>query len=420
MITEKTLPLGYQKVEYIINSNRTYIDTGIYLSSSDHIICNFRDETKTARNRFLFGTSSPADKRIWANNYHGYNAGSTIYPRFGSLASNNYYNSGGTGTTNIGKVEIENKIWKFGGTSNTYDASSGGDFDCENPCTLFGRSSSESYDSSDICIARFFVEGKFDGYACINPHGEAGLFDFVSMSFFKSPDNIPFVAGPVILNTGQFANIRRNIMMEKSDIIMTQQSNAPFLALCYEKGLCAHESYMTKREAEAVKTISGDFLYYRDDVLSVEELRYFSGFTTTNVSRIFGYARNCLVFCCPPNMATLGSDALRRWNSGEWIVLGPKTKSILQRNIYQWRQSEFAQIDDRASFILMSDTVVSLNSNNVDGQAAVHRIYVPDKLINSYKADEVWGATYADRIVGISTLPSAQRKYLDWYNYKIE
>lgn len=204
-------------------------------------------------------------------------------------------------------------------------------------------------------------------------------------------------------------------MIEKGDIIMTKESNEPFLALCYEKGWCAHESYMTKREAANVMSISPWGLYRTME--SLEELRYFTGLTSFPVNC---YAmRSLKTVCFPPNLTTAAGDSLLRGSySLEWAVLGQKIKSIGTRCIYQWRNANYPPQNDRASLILMSDTVVSLHSNNTEGAQAVHLIYVPDNLVDSYKADDVWGATYADRIVGISTLPLAQHKYLDWYNYK--
>lgn len=186
------LPVGYTRLKYIKNTNKTYIDTNIYLSTSDHIIIDFFVLGSAARNRFLFGAWSPAEKKLWANCYHG--TRSSLYPRQGSLTSNSFYYASNK-TDGMGTLEILNKIWHFGGTTSTFDATNGGDFECTYLCTLFGTATS-TYDSSDLCIARFCSEGKFDGYACLSSSNEVGLFDIVTQTLFKSPDNIAFEAGP--------------------------------------------------------------------------------------------------------------------------------------------------------------------------------------------------------------------------------
>lgn len=185
------LPTGYTRLKYILNSNRTYIDTGVYPASTDHIIINYGLLTGgTGKDRFLFGTKDANPKRLWADCYHYNNAyvGGSIYPRFGTQAPNSYKYTKGT-------VEIKNKIWSFPGTNNTWDGSAESDFTCDNTCCLFGRRSTTDYDSRDMYISRFYIEGKFDGYAALNTNNEAVLYDIVSKSDFKSPDNIAFVAG---------------------------------------------------------------------------------------------------------------------------------------------------------------------------------------------------------------------------------
>jgi hypothetical protein len=53
-----------------------------------------------------------------------------------------------------------------------------------------------------------------------------------------------------------------------------------------------------------------------------------------------------------------------------------------------------------------TERVATLSSTNVFAGAANAIIYVPDSLVDSYKAANNWSA-YADRIKGLSELPAA-------------
>ena len=204
------LPLGYRRVQYILNSNNTYINTGVYLSSDDHVIFEYDASMASgAGNRYLFGDDTTAGKRFFALSYYSGSAS----PRFGYAAISTRYLTGG-------RIEVLNHVWSFGGTEDTYDGSYNGNvqnFVCTQPCCLFNNPSKGNA-KHDFGISHFFVEGKFDGYACINPDGEAGIYDIQSQSFLKSPEGIAFVAGPEVEEDGffQFADTRRRLMIERS------------------------------------------------------------------------------------------------------------------------------------------------------------------------------------------------------------
>lgn len=201
------LPLGYRRVQYILNSNNTYINTGIYLSSDDHVIFEYDASMASgAGNRYLFGDDTTTGKRFYALAYYSGSAS----PRFGYAAISTRY-------LTSGRIEVLNHVWHFGGTEDTYDGTYNGNvqnFVCTQPCCLFNNPSKANA-KHDFGISHFFVEGKFDGYACINPDGEAGIYDIQSQSFLKSPEGISFVAGPVIEEEGFFQigdSRRRKIM----------------------------------------------------------------------------------------------------------------------------------------------------------------------------------------------------------------
>jgi hypothetical protein len=69
--------------------------------------------------------------------------------------------------------------------------------------------------------------------------------------------------------------------------------------------------------------------------------------------------------------------------------------------------SAFSSCSSLTTVILRNtEQVVTLSNTNAFSGAANAIIYVPDSLVDSYKAANNW-STYADRIKGLSELPAA-------------
>lgn len=208
---------------------------------------------------------------------------------------------------------------------------------------------------------------------------------------------------------------RRRFMMEKADVILSQIHNPEMLDVLVAKGWTSSPYYMLKREAQKVTSLGRQLFYYKDDVLSLEELRFFTGITGS-VS-LGGYARNCKILCFPPNSTGIDGDGLRRFASLELFIAGKRFASIAQRNFYQLFVSGYGKQNNRLTIILLNpNAVVSLNSNNTNGAATIKDIYVPDDLVDSYKAADTWSTTYSSKIFGMSDLPSQYLKYVDYYD----
>lgn len=212
-------------------------------------------------------------------------------------------------------------------------------------------------------------------------------------------------------------SIRRRALADKSDIILCPDHNPEMLAVCVGKSWCADSNYMLKREAEKVTSLGSNTFKYKDTVTSLEELRFFSGITGS-LGNSLGYCRLCETFLLPPNATTLGADGLRRSNSIKLLVCGKKLTTINARNFYQWNGSPgISSNAARAVLIFLHPTnVVSLNSNNTNAASIIKEIYVPDNLVDSYKATGTWASTYASKIYGLSDLPSQYQKYVDYYD----
>lgn len=397
------LPLGYRRVEYILNSNNTYIDTGIYLSSDDHVIVNFGVNSTAARDRYLFGAWSGSGKSFWCNAYNGLaNKGGRLYPRFGSLIPSNYFNSNGS-------LEIKERIWYFGGNSQTFDGTSEGEFMSDDyPCSLLGKEGG-TYNNSDLMLSRFFIAGKFDGYACINPDGEAGIYDIQSQSFFKSPEGIAFVAGPLIEEEGffQFADSRRRMMMEKSDIIITKESNPEVLAICYAQGWCAHENFMTMKEAMAVTDIGKAF--DTTAIQAFDELRFFKNIGNLKFRSFFSCSQLTDIVI-PDNVKIIRSYSFRGAftkvsNAVRRMIIGSQLTQIESDNIYQWYNT-----NNPGTNIIICKAVVPPTLNTARNSGITKSLlYVPDDSVAAYQAAAQWST--AQSILPISQCPREYGEY---------
>lgn len=182
------LPAGYTRLEYIMNSNGGYIDTGIYLNQDDHIIADYGLTSTASRDRWLFGAVTSGNARFWANLYGGANM--AVYARHGTIVP-------GSSKPTMGHLEVKNRIWTYPGTTGTVDATNCGTFTTASTIYLFDVPT-HAYPATDQKLSRFYVEGKFNGYACISPNNEVGLYDLVSQTFFKSATGSVFVAGPEV------------------------------------------------------------------------------------------------------------------------------------------------------------------------------------------------------------------------------
>lgn len=94
-----------------------------------------------------------------------------------------------------------------------------------------------------------------------------------------------------------------------ADAIMTKETNAPVLAICYAQGWCENENYMTATEAAAVTDI-GTVFKSNTSITHFEEFQYFIGITSIPNQAFYG-CNKLQTVVLPPNITTIGSEAFR-------------------------------------------------------------------------------------------------------------
>lgn len=206
---------------------------------------------------------------------------------------------------------------------------------------------------------------------------------------------------------------RRYAMMDKSDIIMTKESNAAVLAVCHARGWCASPDYMTKREAERVTDMSGYPFRANQDLTSFDEFRFFTGISALP-SNLFYNCKNLRYLTLPESVKTLGGGSLRFEPSSTAThrVIFPESVSIPYGHaVYNFSYGDRV---DRI-FIFTSPTPPTLGQETsfAPGDGSKVKIYVPDDAISDYQAMANLKEAYLDNFHPLSQCPPEHLRYND-------
>ena len=97
-------------------------------------------------------------------------------------------------------------------------------------------------------------------------------------------------------SNGDSIVISKSLSVLSPDVIMTSDTNPAVMEVMYNNGLAAHQTYMTKQEAEAVQdgtfnpggSQTGSIFYNNTSITSFDEFRYFTGMTTLDAYAFYG------------------------------------------------------------------------------------------------------------------------------------
>ena len=198
---------------------------------------------------------------------------------------------------------------------------------------------------------------------------------------------------------------RRRAVFDKADIIMTKESNPEVLAICYAQGWCAHENYMTKREARAVKSIPSAVFKDNLAIEHIDELRFF-GINKLPASAFINDGKMQHI-TIPEGITRIEQNALRFYKSGtnnspRRVILPASVTYIAGYNCYQWGSNT-----QRVLICLATTPPTCYATNSITNAA---QIYVPDVAVDTYKAASIW-STYESRIMPLSQCPAEYLEY---------
>ena len=141
-----------------------------------------------------------------------------------------------------------------------------------------------------------YYEIKSQEWDAKNPlQGSCTLQKIMDVEYFMK-GNINLV---ITKSNGDSIVISKSLSVLSPDVIMTIDTNPAVMEVMYNNGLAAHQTYMTKQEAEAVKdgtfnpsgSQSGSIFYNNTSITSFDEFRYFTGMTTLDAYAFYNCTR---------------------------------------------------------------------------------------------------------------------------------
>ena len=189
------LPEGYTQVAYIQSDGNQYLDTGFQQDNNTRVTVDIQLTEMPTTNAWIF-----EGRMTGPTNRHGVFA----YPSSGTWAGSYGSSSGATEATyslNRVVIDLDKNVLTIGGTVKTYTAQT---FQSTANLVLFACNTSGSisnYISARLYSCKVYDNGQLirDYIPCIDPSGEAGLYDIVNGAFYGNEGTGAFVAGPQVV-----------------------------------------------------------------------------------------------------------------------------------------------------------------------------------------------------------------------------
>lgn len=238
------------------------------------------------------------------------------------------------------------------------------------------------------------------------------------------------------------------------NIAISDETNKPLMDALRNKGVIAsNKTYLTVDEAGQITTLPNDFISGNTSIVSLEELRFFTGLTSIGSYSIRGAGASndkLVKWALPPTITSLGSSALQSRPFVKKIVIPDKSKygngvtslpdkcirqnyslrllvlpstlqSIANNNFNRlgWRGSNFVVNsitfigDTPCALTLICKAIVPPTVNSTDNSFLTYgsydctgsfdlKIYVPDESVNAYKG-ATWWTRYSNYILPLSS-----------------
>lgn len=252
------------------------------------------------------------------------------------------------------------------------------------------------------------------------------------------------------------SSFRRRMMMANtgssypSDAIMTIETNPEVLAICYAKGWCASDQYMTATEASAITTVGTTFKA-KTSITHFDELEYFTRLTsipsqafdgcinltsinipssvntigwrafanckslvsivipnsvTSTSTLVFGYCSNLQSVVFSNNLTTLTESMFTDCTALESIAIPNNITTIGRNTFYKCNhlstvtigsgvtsigQSVFNSCSNLQEITILATNPPSLGASSFYG-TIINKIYVPAESVTAYKEASDWSS----------------------------
>lgn len=191
MMAGKGLPSEYQRLEYISNPNKGYIDTGFIPNQDTRITCKIKTP-KNVSSVFCFGSSS-----TWVSNAFEFWGAENLSRSQMSYDGQGVYKTP-TSLDAVYTLDFNKNVWNYGNVSYTFSYK---DFTC--PYNLYiwhtKRYGNNIYGNVDYygdfkiydndSLVRDFIPAKRKS------DGTIGMYDLVGRKFYTSPNGVAFSGG---------------------------------------------------------------------------------------------------------------------------------------------------------------------------------------------------------------------------------
>lgn len=201
------LPAGFRQVEYIQSSGEQYIDTG------------FKPNNNT---RLVLSANNDSSSSAWV--YGAWNGANNA--AFGLLVSGIYYGTTSASVTvSTGNLAVDHNrnAYSVNGTVGTITAQT---FTCNYPIYLFALNNIGSPSGGrfygKLYSCQIYDNGTLirDYVPCINPSGEAGLYDLVYGVFYgNAGSGTALIAGPKLITIAPPRNLAA--VITEAGVILT-------------------------------------------------------------------------------------------------------------------------------------------------------------------------------------------------------
>lgn len=197
---------------------------------------------------------------------------------------------------------------------------------------------------------------------------------------------------------------------EPEVIIMTSESNAAAMAVCYAQDWAAHADYMTQKEAENVTSI-GTAFQSNTDITNFEELQYFKAVTDLANSAFEGCS--ALESINLDNILTAGSKSLSATKlEYAWMPVfeGNSISSAANgmfTNCKSLKAIRFDSITKMGAlsygstatyWVVTTASVPTLSSGRVPST-----VYVRDDMVNSFSSSTNWSSRTVKALSSLET-----------------
>ena len=215
---------------------------------------------------------------------------------------------------------------------------------------------------------------------------------------------------------------RRDAGAKGSKYLMTAKSNPEVFAICLANGWCSSEG-MTYEEAGGVTEISSSIFYGNTDIVSFDELKFFTGLKNGLIGEISTTANGAFQNCTslesiklPENLRLIGVRTFSNCTSLKVVKIPSGVTRIYESAFFSTNlvsveiPSSVTRIDwgafrnsSNVQYVKIFATVppTSYTNNFTGGNYYNAPIYVPDESVEAYKAATGWSAL-ASRIKPLS------------------